>query len=998
MEGVFARKSGCLRGHRFRGLVRPQASLPSSAGRWRWELLAAVVVLVFALAPAVRAAGFDMWEYGFEDEDEFWSCWTVQIDPDLVEFSTSNPHGGSKCICISGNAQQGSGVKVVSPYIRADFDDDYTVSFAFRYSDFHWDRFIIFGHIRLLLDYPWLPIKYDPVGDNSFVGNNLSDRAFNSFLPANKWGKIVIHCRPSERKYWVFIEGEYVGEVQYQASVTPSHNWWFEDNASPTNFLTACFDDFKVHAMQEPPDFIVPGIGIAGTVCSTWVNPPVVPYHSQYLDPCSPPYPNGRCMPACLEMVFDRFGDNLPVNIPPTAQEWIAAAANTNDRVNCPNGNWSGTYRDDLRRAAHFSSAMKALTNTRGGCPPSGCPSGNPPAGYGWRTRGYAAFDGVWTQFAPDDTVDVYHRLFPTDLARFLASGYPIIALIDPDAYDCDSLYADTSPEAPGEKDCLAPIEHTIVGHACLLIGYDKLGAWSGNATHRPAFLLHDPALGRNLWIGAQYFWDSVWVGKEFVFAAPWEIHVAAPDNVSGFSSFTVSAIVSYTGPKPLDALFPVTGANVKLTASGAGFQGGESATHQLTGIGDSGDAAWTHWNLFAGAGFSGITLSLDAFATLSPASSSHSYQSYADNIGYTASGLTLATSPVYFPAPDPGHAGWPYGGGWWRPGFGGGSLRLVTTGSGGLLYVGLLNMGDEPIHPCTLSLYAHDPAVTECKVLQEALEPMPFAEIDVPTLAPGDSVTLGPIEWNYPGPNSFGEPYYAFWSEIDCPEDPPESIWPEDENNYGVHAYYEFIGALGEPVSMQFFMANPDSDPREMLLVAEVSGEAEQWEVILDPPEPVLVPGEQMWPCSATIVPQGDLREGAVVDVECLMSYPGGEFIRKTGGLGIRIDPDVSGSGEPAEWVPTTVLLWPPAPNPSTGWTLIRYALPRETDVRLRVFDLSGRLISDLSPGLTGPGMHTLRWDGRDQHGLRVPAGVYFCRLEPKGLSSKEGRLVIVR
>jgi flagellar basal-body rod modification protein FlgD len=46
---------------------------------------------------------------------------------------------------------------------------------------------------------------------------------------------------------------------------------------------------------------------------------------------------------------------------------------------------------------------------------------------------------------------------------------------------------------------------------------------------------------------------------------------------------------------------------------------------------------------------------------------------------------------------------------------------------------------------------------------------------------------------------------------------------------------------------------------------------------------------------------------------------------------------------------------------------------------VRVRVFDGTGRLVRDLSPGAMSAGTRGLRWDGRDQAGRLAPAGLYW-------------------
>jgi hypothetical protein len=68
--------------------------------------------------------------------------------------------------------------------------------------------------------------------------------------------------------------------------------------------------------------------------------------------------------------------------------------------------------------------------------------------------------------------------------------------------------------------------------------------------------------------------------------------------------------------------------------------------------------------------------------------------------------------------------------------------------------------------------------------------------------------------------------------------------------------------------------------------------------------------------------------------------------------------------------------------PNPSREATTFRLSLPREDDVTLDVFDISGRLVSQVQAGSLPSGHHAIRWDGRDAAGREVTAGVYFARM----------------
>ncbi len=75
---------------------------------------------------------------------------------------------------------------------------------------------------------------------------------------------------------------------------------------------------------------------------------------------------------------------------------------------------------------------------------------------------------------------------------------------------------------------------------------------------------------------------------------------------------------------------------------------------------------------------------------------------------------------------------------------------------------------------------------------------------------------------------------------------------------------------------------------------------------------------------------------------------------------------------------LPTAFALGQNYPNPFNPDTQIRYDLPKDSQVQLRVFNMMGQEVRTLLNESMPAGSHEIRWDGRDQSGVRVATGVY--------------------
>jgi hypothetical protein len=88
---------------------------------------------------------------------------------------------------------------------------------------------------------------------------------------------------------------------------------------------------------------------------------------------------------------------------------------------------------------------------------------------------------------------------------------------------------------------------------------------------------------------------------------------------------------------------------------------------------------------------------------------------------------------------------------------------------------------------------------------------------------------------------------------------------------------------------------------------------------------------------------------------------------------------------------------LRPAFPNPFRDQTVIRFDLADAGPVKLRIYDVDGRLVRRISDEAYLPGSHRLIWDGRTGSGRRAAAGVYFLRFDSKEVRTSR-RLILLK
>jgi xylan 1,4-beta-xylosidase len=68
--------------------------------------------------------------------------------------------------------------------------------------------------------------------------------------------------------------------------------------------------------------------------------------------------------------------------------------------------------------------------------------------------------------------------------------------------------------------------------------------------------------------------------------------------------------------------------------------------------------------------------------------------------------------------------------------------------------------------------------------------------------------------------------------------------------------------------------------------------------------------------------------------------------------------------------------------PNPFNPTTIIKYSLPKEVDVTLKLINMRGQEVKTLVNKKQLAGNYAVHWDGRDNNGTTVSSGIYFYRI----------------
>jgi len=104
--------------------------------------------------------------------------------------------------------------------------------------------------------------------------------------------------------------------------------------------------------------------------------------------------------------------------------------------------------------------------------------------------------------------------------------------------------------------------------------------------------------------------------------------------------------------------------------------------------------------------------------------------------------------------------------------------------------------------------------------------------------------------------------------------------------------------------------------------------------------------------------------------------------------------------SVESPDLIPEEYALHPNFPNPFNPETSIRFEIPANpasSKVKLVIYNNLGMEVRTLVNGTVEPGIHTVKWDGRNNAGEQIASGLYFLHIQA-GTFNRTQKMLLVR
>ncbi len=88
----------------------------------------------------------------------------------------------------------------------------------------------------------------------------------------------------------------------------------------------------------------------------------------------------------------------------------------------------------------------------------------------------------------------------------------------------------------------------------------------------------------------------------------------------------------------------------------------------------------------------------------------------------------------------------------------------------------------------------------------------------------------------------------------------------------------------------------------------------------------------------------------------------------------------------EISEDIPDKYILYQNYPNPFNPVTTIKYSIPKDNKVTIKIYSINGILIKTLVNETQSAGFYTIDWNGENEYGIITSSGLYFINMKAGG------------
>jgi hypothetical protein len=271
--------------------------------------------------------------------------------------------------------------------------------------------------------------------------------------------------------------------------------------------------------------------------------------------------------------------------------------------------------------------------------------------------------------------------------------------------------------------------------------------------------------------------------------------------------------------------------------------------------------------------------------------------------------------------------------------------------------------------------------------------------------IAPGYSDVT--FQWT-PAANSFGEGHYCCVATVETADGVTDIVVnssPPNDDDVACHNFCIVDQASGSGGSSDATVdaANYTIYPGDVWFTIDRSELPDGWTAQAYMPSgfpypegmPIFMPPGMVYPMRLQVTPPPTAMPGETGTIGLVGTLNMGGPLVQLGGVFLQVR--ITGLTGVETGLPTPALAVRSYPNPFHPMATLEIEFTEPGPAAIMMFDAAGRKLRTLFDGTVAAGRREVRWDGRDDAGRDVPAGVYFYRVRTQH-GSADGHLVLMK